>query len=58
LPRTTEETQEEHGEVCPANWNEGAKTIKPDVKASREYFSNIDANAATNGATKKRPRVE
>jgi peroxiredoxin (alkyl hydroperoxide reductase subunit C) len=29
---------EAHGEVCPANWKEGAATIKPDPKASREYF--------------------
>lgn len=30
---------DEHGEVCPANWQAGAKTIKPDVKQSKEYFS-------------------
>ncbi|OLL22081.1 Peroxiredoxin TSA1 [Neolecta irregularis DAH-3] len=32
---------ETHGEarVCPANWQKGQKTIKPDVKASKEYFS-------------------
>jgi alkyl hydroperoxide reductase subunit AhpC len=30
---------ESHGEVCPANWKEGAVTIKPDPKGSREYFS-------------------
>ena len=30
---------EEHGEVCPANWHEGSATIKPDPKASREFFS-------------------
>jgi len=29
---------ENHGEVCPANWDEGADTIKPDVKGSKEYF--------------------
>jgi alkyl hydroperoxide reductase subunit AhpC len=29
---------EKHGEVCPANWKEGARTIKPDVKASKEFF--------------------
>lgn len=27
-----------HGEVCPAQWQEGSATIKPDVKASKEYF--------------------
>ncbi|BGP36108.1 cTPxI [Rhodotorula kratochvilovae] len=32
---------EEHGEVCPANWDEdkNSATIKPDPKASKEYFS-------------------
>ncbi|CDK29357.1 unnamed protein product [Kuraishia capsulata CBS 1993] len=30
---------EEHGEVCPANWTPGAATIKPEVDASKEYFS-------------------
>lgn len=28
-----------HGEVCPANWEPGQDTIKPDVQQSREYFS-------------------
>ncbi|KAM9327242.1 peroxiredoxin-1 [Gastrophryne carolinensis] len=27
------------GEVCPAGWNPGSDTIKPDVKQSKEYFS-------------------
>jgi alkyl hydroperoxide reductase subunit AhpC len=30
---------DEHGEVCPAGWNKGDKTIKPSVKDSKEYFS-------------------
>ncbi len=30
---------EEHGEVCPANWHEGASTIKPDVDGSKDFFS-------------------
>jgi len=30
---------DEHGEVCPANWKKGDKTIKPDPKGSQEYFS-------------------
>ena len=30
---------DEHGEVCPADWNEGADTMKADVKGSKEYFS-------------------
>ncbi|KAI8911967.1 peroxiredoxin-2 [Powellomyces hirtus] len=29
----------EHGEVCPAGWAKGGKTIKPDPTASKEYFS-------------------
>ncbi len=29
---------EEHGEVCPANWHPGQKTIKPDPEKSREFF--------------------
>lgn len=30
---------EKNGEVCPANWNEGSRTIKPDVDQSKEFFS-------------------
>ena len=30
---------ETHGEVCPANWKPGAKTIKPDVEKSKEFFN-------------------
>lgn len=29
---------EKHGEVCPANWEEGNATIKPDPDGSQEYF--------------------
>lgn len=28
-----------HGEVCPAGWDEGKDTMKPDPKGSQEYFS-------------------
>ncbi len=31
----------EHGEVCPANWNPGDDTMKPDTVGSQEYFSKI-----------------
>ena len=31
-----------HGEVCPAQWHEGEATIKPDVKASKEYFEHAN----------------
>jgi len=30
---------ERHGEVCPANWKPGEKTMKPDPEGSKEYFS-------------------
>ncbi|XP_053201348.1 peroxiredoxin 1-like [Panonychus citri] len=30
---------DKHGEVCPANWKPGDKTIVPDVASSKEYFS-------------------
>jgi alkyl hydroperoxide reductase subunit AhpC len=29
---------EKNGEVCPANWHEGARTIKPTPDASKEFF--------------------
>lgn len=58
--------QEEHGEVCPANWTAGAKTIKADPAASLEYFSTVDeaatnghgTNGHTNGSAKKRARTD
>lgn len=28
-----------HGEVCPAGWKPGDRTMKPDPKQSKEYFS-------------------
>jgi peroxiredoxin (alkyl hydroperoxide reductase subunit C) len=30
---------EKHGEVCPANWNEGSKGMKADQKGLVEFFS-------------------
>lgn len=30
---------EKNGEVCPANWQEGSRTIKPSVEDSKEFFS-------------------
>jgi len=32
---------EKHGEVCPAGWTPGAKTMKADPKGSKEYFSQL-----------------
>ena len=29
---------EEHGEVCPANWNQGDKSMKPNQQGLTEYF--------------------
>ncbi|KAJ6589447.1 thioredoxin-like protein [Mycena capillaripes] len=48
---------DQYGEVCPANWTEGAKTIKADPKASLEYFANPEKEH-TNGVPAKRARVE
>lgn len=57
--------QDTYGEVCPANWTEGSKTIKADPVAKLEYFtsvtdgqSNSHGNGEANGAVKKRPRVD
>ncbi|KAI0338513.1 peroxiredoxin [Trametopsis cervina] len=47
---------EEHGEVCPANWQEGSKSMKADPKGSQEYFSAVNTNG-TDGA-RKRPRTD
>lgn len=33
---------EKHGEVCPANWQTGKETIKPDPKGSLEYFNKVN----------------
>ncbi|KAG8691866.1 hypothetical protein FRC11_007225 [Ceratobasidium sp. 423] len=47
---------DEHGEVCPANWNKGDITIKPDPTNSLEYFAaaNPQDVPMTNGTSKKR----
>ncbi|KAF8814551.1 thioredoxin-like protein [Phlegmacium glaucopus] len=52
---------DKHGEVCPANWTQGSKTIKTDPVAKLEYFSvatNGQCSGETTGSTKKRLRVE
>ena len=33
---------EKHGEVCPANWDEGKKTMKADPVKSKEYFASVN----------------
>jgi len=30
---------EQNGEVCPANWSKGAKTMKPDNEGLKQYFA-------------------
>ncbi len=30
---------ETHGEVCPADWNEGKRAMKADVQGSKEFFN-------------------
>ncbi len=36
---------ETNGEVCPADWHEGARTIKPDPVSSKEFFGAEYADA-------------
>ncbi|EJD00641.1 peroxiredoxin [Fomitiporia mediterranea MF3/22] len=43
---------DKHGEVCPANWQEGGATMKADPKGSLEYFAS--ANADANGSVKRK----
>jgi alkyl hydroperoxide reductase subunit AhpC len=33
---------DKHGEVCPANWIKGSKTIIPDPEKSKQYFEDDD----------------
>lgn len=33
---------EKHGDVCPANWNEGDEAMKPTRKGVAEYLSNLN----------------
>lgn len=50
--------QDKYGEVCPANWTEGSKTIKADPVNKLEYFGAANANGEANGAPRKRARVD
>lgn len=38
---------EQNGEVCPANWQKGELTIKPNPADSREYFEKANLQSAT-----------
>ncbi|QRW19305.1 AhpC/TSA domain-containing protein [Rhizoctonia solani] len=55
--RLVEAFQFTHGEVCPANWNKGDITIKPDPTNSLEYFAAANPQdrvaEADDGASKK-----
>lgn len=33
---------DEHGEVCPAGWKPGNKTLKPDPAGAKEYFQSAN----------------
>uniref|UniRef100_A0A336M4X0 thioredoxin-dependent peroxiredoxin n=1 Tax=Culicoides sonorensis TaxID=179676 RepID=A0A336M4X0_CULSO len=33
---------DEHGEVCPAGWKPGSKTMKADPEKSKEYFGQVN----------------
>jgi alkyl hydroperoxide reductase subunit AhpC len=33
---------DKNGEVCPANWKPGKKTMKADVSDSKEYFDSVN----------------
>ena len=33
---------DKHGEVCPANWKPGKKTMKADPNQSKEYFDSVN----------------
>ncbi|KAH8979648.1 thioredoxin-like protein [Lactarius hatsudake] len=49
-----------HGEVCPANWKEGGKTIRADPLAKLDYFPTTTDGAHENGKTNgtKRARMD
>jgi peroxiredoxin (alkyl hydroperoxide reductase subunit C) len=34
----------EHGEVCPANWQPGSASMKPDPEGSKDYFAQQEAD--------------
>jgi len=45
-------TKGERGEVCPANWREGGKTIRGDPIVKLDYFAAVDGqhdNGKVNG---------
>ena len=36
---------DQHGEVCPAQWKPGAKTIKPDPNDKLEFFAEANKHS-------------
>ncbi|MEK7288014.1 MAG: peroxiredoxin [Elusimicrobiota bacterium] len=48
---------EKSGEVCPAGWNQSAKTIKPNPKDSKEYFSALSGAAIGKAGAVKRKEM-
>ena len=54
-------SKDTHGEVCPANWKEGSRTIRADPLAKLDYFAAADVdgvheNGKANGT--KRARMD
>ena len=51
--------QDEHGEVCPANWREGGKAIRGDPIAKLDYFAAVDGRHENGKVNwQKVPRVD
>ena len=51
--------KDERGEVCPANWREGGKTIRGDPIAKLDYFAAVDGRHENGKANwQKVPRVD
>ncbi|KAG9317890.1 thioredoxin-like protein [Chiua virens] len=49
---------DKHGEVCPADWTEGSKTMKADPKGSLDYFVSVNEDVEMQVAGKKRTRKD
>ena len=51
-------SKDKHGEVCPANWKEGSRTIRADPLAKLDYFAadGVHENGKANGT--KRARMD
>eukprot|EP01090_Pellita_catalonica_P013602 TRINITY_DN3274_c0_g3_i2.p1 TRINITY_DN3274_c0_g3~~TRINITY_DN3274_c0_g3_i2.p1 ORF type:complete len:155 (-),score=30.20 TRINITY_DN3274_c0_g3_i2:98-562(-) len=47
---------DEHGQVCPANWQEGGDTIIPDPEKKKAYFQKVNGEAVQ--PAKKRKRTD